>query len=131
MLSLASMNRMNRSIQEAIAYARSIANDTQITRKQNEELLSLVRDQNAKNKKMNSYLMAKVPDMNDYFPLRDSATLDRFLDEWDGLYPLRRSEFYNLLLTCASDKKNLFGTSILNTFFSSEYISSHTWPTNR
>ena len=92
-------------------------------------IIKLLLDQKEENKKVRSLVEAKIPDLKEFFPLKDSAALDRFLDQSDGLYPLRRSQFYNMLLLCVHEKQNTFGTSILKAFFSPDYIKTHRWPT--
>ena len=89
----------------------------------------MVRGQCEDNQKLISQVKIKIPDMSTYFPLPDSATLARFLDESDGMYEHRTAELENLLILCLSNKKNLFGTSLINTFFSTSYINTHSWPT--
>ena len=83
------------------------------------------------NDRMNSYLKSKIPNMTEYFPLRDSNSVERFLDNSDGLFNLRRSEFENMLIPCIHEKKNLFGTAVLKAFFSNEFIQTHSWPTQK
>ena len=100
-------------------------------KKQNAELIELVKKDKENNDKVNTYLQAKVPDMSDYFPLKDSAALERFLDTSDGLYPLRRAEFSNMLLNIVDDKPKKIRAGILKSFFALEFIKCHTWPTNR
>ena len=102
-------------------------------RKQNDEIIELLKLQNERSQKMDSYLQAKIPDMGKYFPLKDIETLNNFLDDSDGLYALRRAEFYNYLMCTppeANQKKNLFGTAIIKTLFSNEFLRITTWPAN-
>lgn len=91
-------------------------------------MLTSQKDENAK---VNGYLKTKIPNMAEFFPLKDSESLERFLDSSDGLFHLRRAEFANLLIPCVSEKKNLFGTAVLNSLFSDEFVKTHSWPTNR
>lgn len=128
---LASLSKMSSKLRLSNDIIRSIKNDTTATRNQNDLLVKMFKEQKEDNQRMNAFLHSKIPDMNDYFPLKDTAAMDRFLDEWDGLYPLKRSEFYNMLINCVSEKPNLFGTAILNTFFSEEFIKTHSWPSAR
>ena len=68
--------------------------------------------------------------MGKYFPLPDDQTLLRFLDDSEGLYALKRAEFYNHLLKCLSTKKNLFGNHLMKLLFSGNFLKTHAWPTN-
>ena len=122
------MKNMSKYLKNTNAIARAVLEDTSATRKQNEVLLSLLTEQRQENRKMCSYIEAQIPDINHYFPVKDDEALNRFFDESDGRYPLRRSEFYNLLMSCLNDKENLMRTSMLKTFFSQKYINTHVWP---
>lgn len=122
---------MHRNLNGTNAICRSLLEERASDRKQSDVILSLLLEQREENRKLSSFLKAKIPDMNKYFPIKDNETLARFLDESDGLYPLRRAEFYNMVQNCNHDKKNLFATSLLYTCFSEEYIRNHTWPTNK
>ena len=128
---LAAFSNLTRSLRLTDATCRSILENAQATRRQNDILLELLKCQKKENSKLNSYLQAKLPNLGDYFPLKDSPTLARFMDNSDGLFSLRRGEMYNLMLTCVHEKKNIFATSLLNTFFSTEFIMTHTWPTHK
>ena len=120
---------MARSLRVTDSTCRSILENAQATRRQNDILLELLRCQKEENSKLNAYLQAKLPNMGEFFPLKDGETLQRFMDNSDGLFSIRRGEMYNLMFTCVSDKSNLFGTAILKTFFSQNFINTHTWPT--
>lgn len=122
---------MARGLKNTNSICRSILEVSQGTRKQNDEILSLSKQQKEENKKRNSLLETKVPDLKEYFPVKDSATLRRFLDESDGLFPVRRSLFYDMCHMCVHKKQNLFGTALLRSCFSQEYINSHVWPSKR
>lgn len=125
------MGNIQRTVRANNANTRALLLDTQATRKQNDLLIEMFQEHKEENRKMSSYLQARITNLSQYFPLKDSATLELFLDESDGLFPLRRAEFYNWLLPCVTDKKNRFGTAILNTFFTKEFVKTHTWPTYR
>ena len=107
---------------------RSNHQDLQAIKKENKTIIELLNKSRDENRKVNSYLQANIPDMKSFFPLQDEEMLQRFLDETDGLFPLRRQEFCNMILPCVTDKKNSFGTAILNTFFSKNFIKTHSWP---
>ena len=125
------LNKMAKNDKIMDAITRTILEISQVNLKKNEEIENLLLEQKNNNKNINSYLMAKIPDMNEFFPLKDDNQLNRFLDNSDGLYPLRRAEFYNMLYNIRTEKKNQFGTAILKTFFSMEYIKTHKWPCNK
>ena len=94
-------------------------------------MLALLLEQREENRRLSTFLKAKIPDIKKFFPIQNNQILQQFMDESDGLFPLRRSEFYNFVSSCASDKKNLFATTLLNNCFSDEYIANHVWPTHR
>lgn len=125
------MSSMARGLKVTNSICRSILEVSQGTRKQNDELLTLTKGQKTENQKMNTFLQAKIPDIKKYFPIPDTATLRQFLDDSDGLFALKRSEFYNMCSCCAHEKKNLFGTAVLRNFFAQSYINTHIWPTKR
>ena len=100
------------------------------TRKQNEEIIQLLKQQKVDNQQRNTYLEAKIPDLSHYFPLPDIETLDQFMDKSDGLFPLKRGEFYSLLMSCRHPKKSTFATSLVKTLFSNEFLRITTWPPN-
>lgn len=122
---------MQRTIRLTNTNTRAILLDTSTSKKQNEQILEILANEQHHNGKVRSYLEAKIPDIDEFFPVRDNKTLERFLDESDGLYPLRRSELMNRLYLCSAERKNIFATSVLNSLFSDNYINTHAWPTHK
>ena len=119
---------MARNLTHTNSVVRSIQDDTSYTRQQNDVFISLFKKQQEDNQKMRSYIESKIPNIKDYFPLKDDAAIDRFFDKSDGQFELRRSEFYNMLCQFHIDKENLFATSLLRSCFSKKIIKTHTWP---
>ena len=93
-------------------------------------VFEMVQAQRDENQKLMSQVKKKMPSIKSFFPLPDSDTLDRFLDDSDGMFEHRVSQFEDLMMLYVSDKKGQFGTAILNALFSKEYIMTHRWPTN-
>ena len=111
---------------------RHVYSDTQETLKQNIKLENMLVEQREENKKLNSFIDAKIPDLKHYFPLKDSESLMNFLDESNPeQYALRRSEFGNWVSNCCSKKKNLFASAMMKAFFDPSFILSHSWPSSR
>ena len=100
------------------------------TRQQNEKIMEMLETQREDNHKMSSYLEAKIPEMGKKIPLPDMATLNRFVDDSDGVYALRRAELYSFLYSCRTSKKKLFGTSLMKTLFSENFLRNYSWPAN-
>lgn len=119
---------MTRNLAHTNGVVRSIQDDTTASRRHNEMFIELFQKQQEDNKKMISYLEEKIPDMSDYFPLKNDAALERFMDKSDGFYHLRRAEFYNMLVSHRSNKDNLFATTLMRRCFSKKFIRFHTWP---
>lgn len=94
-------------------------------------MMELLIEEKEENKKLKTYLKSKVPDISNFFPLKNAASVERFLDESDGLFHLRYAEFENMFGPCIHKKKNIFGTSLLNAFFSDEFVKTYSWPTHR
>lgn len=130
-LSTASLKNNMRNYRGTAALCRVIHGDNKEVLHQLGILVDLFRAQQNSNSQVNSYLTKTIPDVRKFFPLQDDESLERFLCETDGLYALRKSEFVNLLKTCISDKQNMFGSSLMKTLFSLDYICGHTWPTYR
>ena len=128
---LASLNSLIWNVRDIQHTLKAVHRDSEANKLQNDLIIQLLKEQRGDSRKMETILQTKVPDLSQYFPLKDSAALERFLDDKDGQYKLRASEFYNLLRCCITDKKNKFSTAILKTFFSPEYIATHSWPTTR
>lgn len=121
---------MHKNLNGSNAICRSLLEQAVANKKQQDVMMSLLIEQRDENRKMSSIFKARIPDINQFFPIKNNDDLARFLDTSDGLYPLRRSEFYNRILSLLSDKNNLFGTALLNSCFSEDYIKNHVWPTN-
>lgn len=129
---LGSLGKQMRGMRRLNGTVRSIHNDTTNTVKQNETIISLLKNQSTTNEKMTSYITSKNPDVGKFFPLPDGATLERFLDESDPeLYKKKMKEFYDLLMTCITDKQNLFGSALMRTLFKDSFVLSHTWPSKQ
>ena len=125
-----SFGKFSKTLRGNNALAKSSLEVAESTRKQNEIIIELLNQQKKDNSNMNAYIQAKIPAMGKYFPLPDVDTLMRFMDDSDGLYSIRRAEFFNYLTNCATNKKNLFGTAIMQTLFSNDFLRVTTWPTN-
>lgn len=123
------MTSHTRHLRIAYKTIRSIQDDSKYSRAKVDVLISMANDQKEENRELLGRVKAKIPDMSEFFPLPDSKTLDRFLDESDGMYSHRVAQLESMILPCISVKQNLFGTALLNTFFSQEFINSHSWPT--
>lgn len=130
MFFLASLKSLSKHQKCTNSIVRAVLEDSQATRKQNDIIIAMQMEQREENRKMTALYTAKTPDINHFFPCKDDAVLERFFDKTDGLYPLKRSEFYNRLMCCVTDK-NVYGTSILRCVFTQEYINSHIWPSER
>ena len=75
--------------------------------------------------------MRRKVNIDKYFPVRDDAHLQQFLNKTDGDFQVRREEFENLLylnVTKSLKLKRPFETHLLAAIFSRDYISSHRWP---
>ena len=125
-----SFAKFSKSLRGNNAIAKASLEIAESNRKKNDIIIEMLTCQREHNQKMNSYVQAKIPNMNEYFPLPDRQTLLRFLDPSDGLYPLRRAEFYNFLVTNLSNKNNLFGTALMRSLFSGNFLKTQTWPPN-
>lgn len=67
-------------------------------------------------------------DVSDFFPLKNDDDLKRFMDKNHEEWPLRRRGFYHLLFTTVTKNQKRFGTAMLHTLFSRQFISNHRWP---
>lgn len=67
-------------------------------------------------------------DVSEYFPLRDAGSLNEFFDRKHEEWPLRRRGFYHLLFTTVTTSKRKFGTGLLHTLFTRDFVSNHRWP---
>ena len=67
-------------------------------------------------------------DISEFFPVEKKEQLEAFMDrdhpEWED----RKAEFYNYLLSIASDVKKGFATGLIKALFSRQYISTAKWP---
>ena len=126
------MSSQARNLRYANNTLRHVYHDTQITVKQNAKLEELLMAQKEENRKLNSFVNSKIPDLSKIFPLKDSAALEEFLDDSDArLYDLRRAELPNYIDPCVGLKQNLFSTALMRMLFSPNFIINHSWPSNR
>ena len=75
--------------------------------------------------------MRKPVDISKYFPVKQDADLQSFLDKSDGQFDCRRVQFENFLycnVTKSMKLKRTFEATLLSTLFSRDFISSHRWP---
>lgn len=75
--------------------------------------------------------MKKKVNIDNFFPIKDDAQLEKFLDKSDGDFQVRRDEFEHYLychVTRNLKLKRPFETDLLSTVFNRDYISSHRWP---
>lgn len=129
---LDSLSKHSRNLRHAHKLIELVYNDTQHNRSQSEKLLNIMSSEREENRKIKSLARTNVPDMTNYFPLKNDESLAKFLDKSDiQQYDLRRAEFQHLIENCKSTKKNRFATGLFKALFSSDYILSHSWPTNR
>ena len=67
-------------------------------------------------------------DISEFFPVDKRMQLELFMDrdhpEWEN----RKTEFYHLLYTIASDNKKGFARGLIKALFSRQYISVSKWP---
>lgn len=120
---------MSWNLQGTNAIVRKNFNDIQEIKKQNKIIIEMLQDSKEENRKINTYVQGEIPDIKQFFPLKNDEDIDKFFDNSDGLLNQRRKEFCNMIMPCAHEKKNLFGTALLKKFFSMEFINTHQWPT--
>lgn len=75
--------------------------------------------------------MNKKINMDKFFPIKDDASLEKFLDKTEGDFPEKRDAFENMLylnVTKNLKLKRPFEASLLAVLFSRDFISSHRWP---
>ena len=75
--------------------------------------------------------MRREVNIDNFFPVKEDAQLERFLDKTDGQFQARRDEF-EFFLYCNVTKnmklKRPFENALIATLFNRDYISSHRWP---
>lgn len=125
---IGSLGKHMRNLRGTDATIRSLFNNSEENKRQNKKIIEILSSNRKENSKFSSLFSSKIPDIGEYFPIPDEATLNRFLDESDGMYAVRCSEFYNLLKTCVTVKQNLFGSALIKTVFGTNYLIGHTWP---
>lgn len=67
---------------------------------------------------------------NEFFPVNDNDTLQRFLAK-DNEYDKRREVLYFMLYNCACDSQKSFAESFVSTVFTKQYMETHIWPLGR
>lgn len=67
-------------------------------------------------------------DLSDFFPLKTDDDLKKFFDKDHEDWNLRKRGFHHLLYTTVTNQKKKFGTALLHTLFTREFIANHRWP---
>ena len=66
-------------------------------------------------------------DISEFFPVENNEQLENFMDRANPEWPSRRSGFYNLLLSIASDTKKGFARGMIKALFTRPYICTVKW----
>ena len=64
---------------------------------------------------------------SDFFPLRDNASIERFMKEDEELEK-RKDSLYLLLSGCDAETPRKFSDAFLRTLFSKDYMKTYIWP---
>lgn len=67
-------------------------------------------------------------DLSEFFPVESNAQLEAFMDRNHPDWNSRKNEFYNFLLTIASNNKKGFARGMIKAMFSRDYIMNVKWP---
>lgn len=67
-------------------------------------------------------------DISEFFPVEKEEQLVAFMDRDHPQWEDRKAEFYNFLLSIASDNKKAFSTGLIKAIFTRQYISNAKWP---
>lgn len=67
-------------------------------------------------------------DISEFFPVERQEQLEAFMDRDHPQWEERKAEFYNFLLSIASENKKAFATGMIKAIFSRQYISTTKWP---
>ena len=64
----------------------------------------------------------------DFFPIKDDATLEKFLKQ-DSEYEDRKNQFSDVILKANLDTPQKFIGSVVPLVFEQNYVAGHRWPT--
>lgn len=67
-------------------------------------------------------------DISEFFPVEKQEQLEDFMDREHPQWEERKAEFYNFLLSIASDNKKAFATGMIKAIFSRQYMVKAKWP---
>ena len=67
-------------------------------------------------------------DISEFFPVEKHEQLEAFMDKDHPQWEERKAEFYNFLLSIASDNKKAFATGLIKAIFSRQFIMRAKWP---